>query len=284
LRNDQEEQLNTFKITSLLYPIVYKKANLILLRLSSQRILFLHMSGFLHIFTHVFLHTFYSIIIEMASTVYVENKYYHVFNRGVARQPIFKVKKDYLRAIKAIDFYRFLNPSLRLSKALLLAKEEKREFFKNLKKKEKIVNLICYCFMPNHFHFLLKQKRTNGVSKFISDFSNSYARYFNVRHERVGPLFQGVFKGVRIESEEQLSHVSRYIHINPITSSIIKETKINTYPWSSLPEYLGNIKKEICDKEAILTLFKNRKAYQKFVRNQAKIVKELKQIKHLTLE
>lgn len=220
----------------------------------------------------------------MNPVIYAEDEYYHVFNRGVARQPIFKTRKDYLRAITAIDFYRFLDSPLRLSKALLLEKAEREKFFKDLRKRKKIINLVCYCFTPNHFHFLLKQKRVNGTSEFLSNFSNSYTRYFNTRHRRIGPLFQGTFKGVRIESEEQLIHVSRYIHLNPVASLVVKEGKIDNYPWSSFPEYLGNDQNEICDKGIVLEYFKSQEAYRKFVHDQVEYAKKLEQIKHLTFE
>jgi len=220
----------------------------------------------------------------MIPVVYAEGEYYHVYNLGVARQPVFKTKKDYFRAITAISFYRFENPFLRLSKALLLEKNERGKFFRDLEETEKIVELVSYCLMPNHFHFLIKQKKAGGVSRFMSDFSNSYTRYFNIRHKRIGPLFQGVFKGVRIESEEQLIHVSRYIHLNPVASLVIKEEKLDDYPWSSLPEYLGSSQVEICEKGDILDSFPSLKAYRKFVHDRAEYAKKLDEIKHLAFD
>ena len=169
----------------------------------------------------------------MPQAIFAENYFYHVFNRGVTRQPIFKTKRDYQRAIITLNFYQHQKPPLRLARALSLNKEEKGNFFKELKGKAKLAEIICYCLMPNHFHLLLKQKMNGGISKFLSNFSNSYTRYFNVKRKRVGPLFQGIFKAVRIETDEQLIHVSRYIHLNPIASLVIKEKELDNYPWSS---------------------------------------------------
>lgn len=94
--------------------------------------------------------------------------------------------------------------------------------------------------MPNHFHLLLQQIRDGGITEFISKLTNSYTRYFNIRNKRIGPLFQGEFKAVHVETDEQLIHLSRYIHLNPIVSYITK--KLESYQWFSYLEYLGRAK------------------------------------------
>ena len=124
----------------------------------------------------------------------------------------------------------------------------------------------------------------DGIAKFISNLTNSYSRYFNTKHKRIGSLFQGIFKAVRMENEEQLIHVSRYIHLNPVVSFIIKEEFLDTYPWSSMSEFSGYQKEEICDKEIILSCFSSKKNYQKFVHDQVDYAKKLEIIKHLILE
>ena len=140
--------------------------------------------------------------------------------------------------------------------------------------------------MPNHFHLLLKQIIDGGISKFMSNFTNRYTRYLNTKNDRNGPIFQGRFKAIRIETDEQLLHVCRYIHLNPYTSYVVKTfSNLEKYPYSSFPEYLGKTKREFCNKELILHHFnKDRKDYKKFVFNQANYQRELNKIKHLTLE
>jgi putative transposase len=139
--------------------------------------------------------------------------------------------------------------------------------------------------MPNHFHFLLRQKQDGGISKFLSDFTNSYTHYFNTRQDREGPLFKGVFKAVRIENNEQLLHISRYIHLNPYSSYLIKSLEdLTNYPYSSFLEYLGEAEKEFCQKEIILANFSRLEDYKKFVFNQADYQRSLEINKHLLLE
>lgn len=138
--------------------------------------------------------------------------------------------------------------------------------------------------MPNHFHFLLRQSTEKGISVFISNITNAFTRYFNTKHKRAGPLFEGVFKAVHIESEEQLIHVSRYIHLNPVASSIIHDDELEGYRWSSYPEYLVTSPEEITQKELILDMFKSVEVYRAFVNNQIDYAKQLDVIKHLILE
>ncbi len=204
---------------------------------------------------------------------FVNNEYYHVFNRGVAKMPIFNSSFDYKHFMNTFLYYHINGPKPRFS------------FFRNkpieLKNNEKIVEVICYCLMPNHFHFLLRQKEENGITEFISKLSNSYTRYFNVKNKRVGPLFQGEFKSVYVESNEQLLHLSRYIHLNPLIGYVTKDLK--TYRWSSYPEYLG-LAKDICSKEEVLGQFKSVKDYEKFVMDQVDYARALDFTKHMLLD
>lgn len=215
----------------------------------------------------------------------VTNEIYHVLNRGIDHRTTFADRREFQRVLNTLKFYQFTSPPMRLSKFLILANNEKERITQHfLKEKEKLVEFLAFCFMPNHFHFLLKQNQDAGISKFMSNFQNSFTRYFNTRHERIGPLFLDQFKAVRIETDEQLLHVSRYIHLNPYSSFVVKNLEeLEDYQWSSFPEYLSG-KEEICEKEIILSFFKTRKAYKSFVFDQADYQRSLEKIKHLTPE
>jgi len=152
----------------------------------------------------------------------------------------------------------------------------------SLNEKDKIVEIVCYCLMPNHFHFLLKQIKDGGISEFISKLSNSFTRYFNTKNERIGPLLQGEFKSVYVESNEQLLHLSRYIHLNPLVGYVTKD--LETYRWSSYLEYLGMTNADICFKEIILDQFKSVNDYRQFVLDQEDYGKRLEAIKHQVLD
>lgn len=217
--------------------------------------------------------------------VFANDEIYHVFNRGVEKRPTFTNKWELDRALLALDYYRFTNLPIKLSKVLILPNYDQIQLLKGIKKdNEKLVEIICFCLMPNHFHFMLKQKMENGISIFVSNFTNSYTKYFNTRNERVGPLFQGTFKAVRIASEEQLIHVSRYIHLNPVSSFLIKPEELENYEWSSYPEYLNLLDRNITSKEIVLSFFASLGKYKKFVMDQVDYARKLEEIKHLALE
>ena len=121
------------------------------------------------------------------------------------------------------------------------------------------------------------------IVKFLSNFTNAYTKYCNTKHERNGPLVQGPFKAIFVESDEQIIHLSRYIHLNPVTSFIINDSALEQYKWSSLREYLG-LENGICQKEIVLDQFKSVESYKGFILDQMSYAKELDKIKHLSLE
>lgn len=219
------------------------------------------------------------------STPLVNNQIYHVFNRGINHQPTFLDKIEYKRAKLVIDFYRFGNLPTKLSKFLTLSNDDRIKIMDNLRKENnKLVDILAYCLMPNHFHFLLRQLTDKGISKYLGNLQNSYTRYFNTRNKRDGSLLLDQFKAKLITTDEQLIHVSRYIHLNPYTSYIVKDfNNLLQYHWSSLSEYLEN-KPEICELETIMSYFKSPKAYQKFLEDQADYQRQLRKIQHLALE
>lgn len=213
--------------------------------------------------------------------VFANNQFYHLFNRGVERRPVFTNKWEFERALDTINFYRYKNLPLRYSKYLALNEESKKEFLKKLDKGEKQVAIIAFGLMANHFHLLVKQIAQDGISKFMANFTNSYTKYFNTKYQRVGPLFQGLFKALRVESDEQLIHLSRYIHLNPVTGFVVKPQELKNYKWSSYPNYLKDVKEE---HKEVLNFFKLPKDYEKFVLDQVDYAKRLKEIDFLTID
>lgn len=217
------------------------------------------------------------------------NQFYHVVNRGVASLPIFSSTRDYLRFLDLIDYYRFANTPMSFSNLMKLPREERNTVWATLRDKNFLrAEILTFCLMPNHFHFLLKQTAERGISTFLGNLENSYAKYFNTKSTRAGPLFQSMFKAVRIETNEQLLHVSRYIHLNPSTGYLVETKDLVEYRWSSFPNYLdgyeNSIKYSFVNANIILSFFKDKKSYKKFVFDQAEYQKELGIIKHLILD
>lgn len=218
-------------------------------------------------------------------TVLVTGEIYHVLNRGIAQAPIFLSKRDYLRFLNLVNYYRFFSPSLSFSHFERLNVEEKKDYFEEMEgKRPLLVEIFAYCLMPNHFHLLLKQLVDNGISIMLSNLQNGYAKYFNLRNKRQGALFQSMFKAVLIETDAQFLHVSRYIHLNPSTSFLVEIKNLSDYPWSSLPDYFGERSSSFLNIDFILKMVGSKQKYEKFVFDQAEYQRKLGMIKHLTLE
>ncbi len=214
----------------------------------------------------------------------VAGEIYHVFNRSVARQPIFLSSSDYRRAVECMKFYLHDNLPLRFSHYNRLPKEQKDLMDKTIKNSSRLIEILSFCLMPNHVHFLLRGLTEKGIIQFMSNFQNSYAKYFNLKTNRSGTLFQAMFKAVRIETGEQLMHVNRYIHLNPFTSYIVSNiADLEKYPWSSCPDYLDPSPSFI-NKEFVLSFFKDIPSYKQFIADQADYQRRLDEIKHLVLE
>ena len=216
--------------------------------------------------------------------VFANGEYYHIFNRGVEKRPIFLNKYEFLRATDSLSFYRFGDLPFRYSKYLNLDKDKKAALLKDLDESKLQVEIIAFCLMGNHFHILLKQLKDNGIVKFMAKFTNSYTKYFNTKHQRVGPLFQGVFKAVWVSTDEQLLHLSRYIHLNPVLGFIIKPEELRGYLWSSYPEYLGQVDSHLVNKSEVLCFFKNSAEYEKFVLDQADYLLKFNKIDYLMID
>lgn len=216
----------------------------------------------------------------------ITDQYYHIFNRSNDRIPIFNNKWVNNHALETINYYRFTNNRFKLSLFLRWEKDRQQQLFKDMEKKNKnIVEILCFCLMPNHYHLLIRQKKKSGISKYLSNFQNSFTRYYNLRHSRSGHLFQGQFKAVRIETDEQLVQVTRYIHLNPYTGFVLKNLdELRDYAWSSLPEYIAKKRSIFCNVNTVLSLFQNRKDYQNFICSEADYQKKLASIKHLIIE
>lgn len=180
---------------------------------------------------------------------FISNYYYHVYNRGSEKRVIFTSDGDY------------------------------QNFLTRMKEKSVKcgVSVLCYCLMPNHFHFLLKQIIDRSIVQFMNTVQLGYAKYFNTKYERVGPLFQGRFKAKMIESDEYLLYLSAYIHKNPISkfdsgnpvdSRNRLRDQLRAFPYSSYREFIGMKIPEISQPKTILDHFSKSKpafSYEAFV-------------------
>jgi len=212
--------------------------------------------------------------------VFVNNYIYHVYNRGIDERDIYLCKKDYLRFIELLKFYNSNSTKISYSKFIKLSQKDKDKFVQQHDQSGNLIEILAYCLMPNHFHLLLRQSLDGGITKYLSNVANAYAQYFNLKYKRKGTLYQGAFKAVFIESDAQLTHMSRYIHINPVVSSLVELSKLECYPWSSLKYYLNSTGSDFVNSKLVLSYFGSIEKYKNFIYDQIDYGKELEKIKH----
>ena len=213
----------------------------------------------------------------------MDGQIYHVMNKSIAGFKIFNSKSDFLRMINLLKFYQKEQMPVnfyRFNEVLKGKKKFRREIkFGNL---SDAVTIMAYCIMPTHLHFVLQSVEEKNLSRMMSNILNSYTKYFNIKNGRKGPLWEGRFKKVLIEDDEQLLHLTRYVHLNPVTANLISDPR--KWLWSSYQEYLGMIKREdrICQFEDVLDI--DQSTYIEFVKDRISYQKELASIKNTFLD
>jgi len=154
---------------------------------------------------------------------YVNNSYYHLYNRGVEKRLIFLDAQDYDVFLSYLKEYLTLKNEEELHERLSdpnTSYKEKDKILKLLRMNNfyEEITLLAYCIMPNHFHFFIKQKNALSIDKFMQSLCTRYTMYFNRKYKRVGSLFQAVYKAVLVENEEQFIYLSKYIHKQALAS------------------------------------------------------------------
>jgi len=205
---------------------------------------------------------------------YLENGFYHLYNRGVEKRKIFLDEQDYSVFLSYLKEYLLPKDEDALYKIISdlnaspLEKDKARKLLR-LNNFSKELVLLSYCLMPNHFHFFVKQKSPNSIDKFMNSLCTRYTMYFNKKYKRVGSLYQGVYKAVLIQNHEQFLHLSRYIHKQALVLQgvVLQNIRRREQP-SSYKEYLGQRKTDWINTSEILSYFSKNNpslSYQAFV-------------------
>ena len=182
----------------------------------------------------------------------VNEQIYHIYNRGVEKRDIFLEENDYFRFIH--DLFEFNDRASAektyYRKLCEVGPHKVRKSHENHERKL-LIEILAFCLLPNHFHLLVRQKVDNGISKFVQKLGTGYSMYFNQKHKRVGPLFQGKFKAILVDKENHFIHLPFYIHLNPLDliapewrnreiEDYQKALKfLKSYRWSSYLDYIG---------------------------------------------
>lgn len=200
----------------------------------------------------------------------MNGEYYHVYNRGVDKRLIFQAERDRLRFMKGIvafnDVGRHATKSLQRISPVVPSKTP-------------YVEVVAYTLLPNHYHFLLRQVADRGVPEFMRRVGTGFTKYFNLRYQRNGRLFQSPFQAKHVMDDGYLLHLSRYIHLNVLDLSFPewRDAGIQDWPaairsmrgylWSSAKDYLEGTKRFYIRPDSILEQFKLPDAYPRFLKD-----------------
>ena len=165
------------------------------------------------------------------SRSYSQSGVYHILFRGVNQQSIFEEKADYDK----------------LKDIIMKVKEEMG------------MEIYAYCFMSNHVHIVLKEKKDRDISLIMKRILTKYARWYNIKYGRSGALIANRYKSVPVEIDEYFLHLIRYIHQNPVKAGIVE--KLSEYRYSSYNEYMEE--NDLTDTGLILGML-NKKEFEKF--------------------
>ena len=226
----------------------------------------------------------------LRKTKLVSGEIYHVYNRGVDKRDIFIDSEDHLRFIHDLYEFNDKNPTINLALYLNPKNKLKEVGLPKIKRgpRERLVNILAYCLMPNHFHLMIQQKEENGITEFMRKIGTGYTNYFNKKYERNGVLFQGKFKSVHLEKDAHLLYLPIYIHFNPLDYGFkewregkIKNNKkalefLDNYRWSSHMDYIGKKNfPSVIEKDFLLNNLGSEEKYKKEIIEWIKSFKDI---------
>lgn len=205
---------------------------------------------------------------------------YHICTKSIAGYTIFRSDKDYSRMLAIMEYYSYESVPMKFSTYLRLGEKNRGCVWEELKSRGTLVDIVAYCIMPTHLHLVLCQLKDGGISRYMKNLLNSYTRYFNTKNRRKGPLWQGRFKSILVKTNEQLLHLTRYIHLNPTTDGLVDHPGM--WPYSSYNEYIREEGVTLCSFEKYLEI--DPKDYQNFVESRKDYQRDLAKIKDLLLD
>ena len=185
---------------------------------------------------------------------FLPNHYYHIYNRGAHKQPLFQEEDNYLFVIRKMKHYC----------------------------QQLHLTMIAYCLMPNHYHFLIRQDGDFPAGLLAQRVFNSYSKAYNKKYDHQGTIFADNFHIKLIDDTPHLLHLCRYIHGNPVKDGLVNHP--SDWNYSNFNEYIGNRKGNLFDPDFFSTHFQDVNDYYSFVLDDLKsrdLPKAL--LKHLDL-
>jgi putative transposase len=205
----------------------------------------------------------------LRNTQFAPGEYYHLCVRGNNKQEIFRTDDDRYRMLFLITHLQSPITIPKIKRITDSFRESGKWDIEPYSSDEivadRYIALHAFAFMTNHLHIAVREEEEGGITRYMQRVLNAYAKYFNTKYETVGHLFQGPYRAVHIEDNEQLLYLSTYIHRNPRELPGIAGME-DRYAWSSYQDYLGkNRFGELLDRSLVLDQFDDVQDYRAFV-------------------
>jgi len=203
----------------------------------------------------------------LRTTSFAPGEHYHLCVRGNNKQDIFRNDSDRARLLFLVTHLQSPESIPQVSRAIVEYKKNKTLDAELVARivESRYVSLEALAFMTNHVHLAICELEERGTVRYMQRVLNAYAKYFNTKYETVGHLFQGPYRAVHIEDNDQLLYTSTYIHRNPRELSGVAGRE-HRYEWSSYQDYLGeNRFGKLLDPSLVLDQFDSPQAYREFV-------------------
>jgi hypothetical protein len=130
------------------------------------------------------------------------------------------------------------------------------------------IELLCFSLLQNRLYLLLHQKSTFRAKEFLHTLLTRYARYYRLKYERIGPVFDPSQRVAPIRSQRDFDFVSRSIHLSP--------ARWEHYRYSSLHYYLDENSPPWLKVDELLSAFTSPLAYLAFLKNYEHYQENLK--------
>ena len=210
---------------------------------------------------------------------FITKPFYHIYNKTIDHKNVFTDDLISTKFLQVFNYYKYTHADIKYSRFVELPLSMQNSYTKtHFAKQFQGIDLLAFCEMPNHYHLLVQELSEGYLSKFLSDFINSFTKYYNILNKRMGPLFVGSTKKTFIQNESQLLHTFRYIHLNPTSSSILSSySDLENYKKCSHFEYIN--KATHCNTKKLLHLFSGKEDYKEFIYGRVTYQKQLEILK-----
>ena len=220
----------------------------------------------------------------MRSIKFQTGEYYHIYNRGVDKRNVFMDDRDFIRFLRSMREFNRIESVGSLHELNQFRKKNRDPISKFANANLEIgslVEIIAYCLIPNHYHFILRQLSDNGIAKFMHKIGIGYTMYFNEKHKRSGSLFQGKYKFIPIENSYYLCKLFVYVNYNHEIHNLGKN---ENWPWSSYLDVVGKRNGTLCNLNIIKEEFGLAEEFKKLAVEIIPEIKENKKLRGYLLE